>query len=426
MRTRNILIFPAGTEIGLEIHGALKHCKEVMLHGAGQDVPNHGRFVCSKYHVLPSIYENGWLPQLIKLVQRLEIDYIFPAYDDVIVALSEAAEQIPAAIISSPADACEITRSKSATYRRLGGKLRVPAVYESPDKIKNYPVLIKPDRGQGSQGVHRANTLDEVRDAVRNVVDPIICEYLPGEEYTIDCFSDRERGLLFAGARRRRRIRNGIAVNTVTEQLPEVWGIAETIGNELRLRGAWFFQLKRGADGELTLLEVAPRVAGAMAAHRVMGVNFPLLSIFEHERRPISILINDGEIELDRALCNRYRHSLDFKTAYIDLDDTLLVRDQVNLLVMKFVFHCINQGKVVRLITRHQFDLNETLRRHRLSGLFDEIIHIPNGAPKSSLVVGPNAIFIDDSFSERMDVAQRCRIPTFDASMLEMLTERAE
>ena len=140
----------------------------------------------------------------------------------------------------------------------------------------------------------------------------------------------------------------------------------------------------------------------------------------------INILINDGEVELDRALCNRYRHSLDFKTAYIDLDDTLLVRDQVNLLVMKFVFHCINQGKVVRLITRHQFDLNETLRRHRLLGLFDEIIHIPNEAPKSSLIVGPNAIFIDDSFSERMGVAQRCGIPTFDASMLEMLTEQAE
>ena len=119
---------------------------------------------------------------------------------------------------------------------------------------------------------------------MRNVVDPIICEYLPGEEYTIDCFSDRERGLLFAGARRRRRIRNGIAVNTVTEQLPEVWGIAETIGNELRLRGAWFFQLERVSGGELTLLEVAPRIAGAMAAHRVMGVNVPLLSIFEHER----------------------------------------------------------------------------------------------------------------------------------------------
>ena len=59
----------------------------------------------------------------------------------------------------------EVTRSKSATYHRLG-KLRVRVVYESPDKIKNFPVLIKPNRGQGSQGIHRANTLDEVRDAV--------------------------------------------------------------------------------------------------------------------------------------------------------------------------------------------------------------------------------------------------------------------
>lgn len=426
MQKRNVLVFPAGTEIGLEIYNALKHCKEVTLFGAGQDISNHARFSYPEYHVLPSIHENGWLASLIELVQRLQIDYIFPAYDDVIVALSEVSDQIPAAIISSPAYTCRLTRSKSATYHALAGKVRVPVMYGAPNEINNYPVLIKPDRGQGSQGVHRINAPDEVHHAMRNVLEPIICEYLPGEEFTVDCFSDRERGLLFASARSRRRIRNGIAVNTTTEQLPEVRDIADIIGSAFDLRGAWFFQLKRASDGELTLLEVAPRIAGAMAAHRVMGVNFPLLSIFEHERLHINLLINHGEVELDRALCNRYRYCIDFNTAYIDLDDTLLLRGRVNLQVMKFIYHCINQGKVVKLITRHRSDLNKTLRKHRLLNLFDDIVHISNDIPKSSLITSRDAIFIDDSFSERMDVAQRCGIPTFDASMLEVLTERAE
>lgn len=426
MQKRNVLVLPAGTEIGLEIYNALKHCKEVTLFGAGQDFSNHAKFSYPEYHVLPSIHENGWLVSLIELVQRLQIDYIFPAYDDVIVALSEVSDQIPAVIISSSAYTCKLTRSKSATYHALAGKVRVPVIYGVPNEINNYPVLVKPDRGQGSQGVHRVNTPNEVHHAMRNVLEPIICEYLPGEEFTVDCFSDRERGLLFASARSRRRIRNGIAVNTTTEQLPEVWDIADIIGRAFDLRGAWFFQLKRASDGELTLLEVAPRIAGAMAAHRVMGVNFPLLSIFEHERLHINLLINHGQVELDRALCNRYRYCIDFNTAYIDLDDTLLFRGRVNLQVMKFIFHCINQGKVVKLITRHRSDLDETLRKHRLLNLFDDIVHISNDVPKSSLITGRDAIFIDDSFSERMDVAQRCGIPTFDASMLEVLTERAE
>lgn len=426
MLKRNVLVFPAGTEIGLEVYNALKYCKEVALFGAGQDISNHAKFAYPEYHVLPSIHESEWLFSLIELVQKLKIDYIFPAYDDVIVALSQVADRIPAAVISSPAHTCDITRSKSATYRALAGKLRVPHVYSSPDDIEHYPVLVKPDRGQGSQGVRLVNTADELHNAMSDVRDPIVCEYLPGNEFTVDCFSDRERGLLFAGTRIRRRIRNGISVNTVTEQLPDVREIAEIIGQVLELRGAWFFQLKQASDGELALLEVAPRIAGAMAAHRVTGINFPLLSIFEHERLRINLLINHGKVELDRALSNRYRYDIDFNTAYIDLDDTLILDGIVNLQMVKFIYQCINRGKLVKLITRHQYDLNETLRKHRLLNLFDDVIHLTEGAAKSSIITESDAIFIDDSFSERMDVARNCGIPTFDGSMLEVLTEQAE
>lgn len=426
MKIRNVLVFPAGTEIGLEIFQALKSSKELRVYGAGQNVPNHARFVYPEYHELPSIHEAGWLEALNGVCTKLEIDYIFPAYDDVLVALIRAADKIPAALITSPLQTCEITRSKTATYRALVGKVRVPRVYASTDRIDRYPVLVKPDRGQGSQGVHMVAAADELDHALREVRDPLICEYLPGEEFTVDCFSDRERGVLFAGARSRRRIRNGISVNTVTVQLPEAAQIAAIIGQTLELRGAWFFQLKRASDGELTLLEVAPRIAGAMAAHRVKGVNFPLLSIFEHERIDIRLLLNPGEVELDRALSNRYRYSVFFSTAYIDLDDTLIFRGQVDLQVIKFIYQCINQGKRVKLITRHREDLAVTLRKHRLENLFDDIIHITAGASKSSLITGRDAIFIDDSFAERIDVAKSCGIPTFDASMLEVLTERAE
>jgi carbamoyl-phosphate synthase large subunit len=426
MRKRNVLVFPAGTEIGLEINNALKHCKEVALFGAGQGTYNHAMFAFPEYHVLPSIHEDGWLRTLIYLVRTLKIDYIFPAYDDVIVALSHVANEIPAAVISSPVRACEITRSKSATYRLLAGMVRVPHVYEPTDACLNYPLLIKPDRGQGSQGVRMVRTEEELHHAMREVSEPIMCEYLPGEEFTVDCFSDRERGLLFAGARSRRRIRNGISVNTLTVQLPEVQGIADIIGRALNLYGAWFFQLKRASGGELVLLEVAPRIAGAMAANRVTGVNFPLLSIFEHERLDIKLIINRGEVELDRALSNRYRYNATFTTAYIDLDDTLITGGHVNLLAIKFIYQCINQGKKIKLITRHQHDLGNTLRKHRLMNLFDDVIHLAEGEPKSNLITEQDAIFIDDSFAERNDVAHIRGIPTFDGSMLEVLTERAE
>jgi hypothetical protein len=423
---RRVLVFPAGTEVGLEIFHALIHCKEVSLFGAGQDISNPAKFVFPSYHVIPSIHESDWLESLVRLCISLGIDYIFPAYDDVIVALSRVAKQLPAKLISSPLHACEITRSKSSTYRFLEGIVPTPRLYASAEEVSSYPVIVKPDRGQGSFGVVRVDDKSRLAATVAATPEGIICEYLPGAEYTIDCFSDRERGVLFAGARQRRRIRNGISVNTINCDLPDALDFARRIGGSLDLHGAWFFQLKRALDGHLVLLEVAPRIAGAMAAHRVAGVNFPLLSLFEEERTPLKIVPLEVEVELDRCLASHYRHSIEFDTLYIDFDDTLIIDNQVNLLAIKLIFQCINASRKIILLTRHEGNLRQTLRQYRLDSLFDEIIHLRKEERKSTRICSKNAIFVDDSFAERMEVAKTHKIPTFDCSMIEMLTEKAE
>jgi len=426
MRERRVLIFPAGTEIGLEIFAALRGCRNIKLFATGDNVSNHAPFAYAEYHVVRNVHEAGWLEQLISLCMHLQIDYIFPAHDDVIVALSEARHHISAVIVTSPPDACLTTRSKSKTYRRLRNILPVPRIYSNASEVLNYPVFVKPDRGQGSQGAHRIDSGKQLKAALKANEDVIICDYLPGDEYTVDCFSSAQQGLLFAGARQRRRTRNGISMNTITENISGVWEMASKIGSELKLRGAWFFQLKRDAAGTLTLLEVAPRIAGAMAVHRVSGVNFPLLSIFEQDGIAIRISRNKGVVELDRSLRNRYIHNIIFDHVFIDLDDTLICENKINLDVIKLIFSCINQRKRVILITRHERNLYQTLKMYRLTDLFDEIIHIRDGSPKSKYIKQGNAIFIDDSFSEREEVAKACGIPTFDTSMIEILNEQAQ
>lgn len=423
MKKRKVLVFPAGTEIGLEIHKSLQSCKEVEIFGAGQAISNHALFAYEKYYALPSIHEEKWLEELVHLCLNLDIDYIFPAYDDVIVALVKHRGITPARILAPSLNTCLVTRSKSLTYKKLTQVVRVPRLF----KVKTanvFPLVVKPDKGQGSQGVQLVANQQELLVAVTKVKEPIISEYLPNEEYTIDCFSDRQAGLLFCSARLRIRMRNGIAVHTCSVSLKEAQDIAIRIQSILELRGAWFFQLKRNSVGELTLLEVAPRIAGSMSTHRVIGVNFPWLTILEEERLPISILTNPGSVEVSRTLSNRYKHSIRFGTLYIDLDDTLIFDNQVNTEIVKLIFQCINQGKRVKLLTRHRKNLVKTLARHRLSGLFDEVIHLQKGEQKSAYIIENDAIFIDDSFAERQDVSIVCGIPTFDCSMIELLTQQ--
>lgn len=419
MNARKVLVFPAASEVGLEINEALRHCKEVEVHGAGVGGSTHGPFAFEHFHEVPSIHQAGWLSCLQQVCIEHGIDFIFPAYDDVIVALAEVRDQLPAAVLTAELDVCLLTRSKRATYQRLGEHMRVPFVHES--EPTSFPVFVKPDRGQGSQGARRVDSAFALREALRDQPDLLVTELLTGEEYTVDCFSDRDRGVLFAGARIRNRTRNGIAVNTESVDLPEAMPLARCIQSELNLRGAWFYQIKRAATGEFALLEVAPRIAGSMSTHRVQGVNFPLLTIFEHERLPVKIMANPGPVKLDRALRNRYVHSIRYRALYIDLDDTLLLRGQVNLDAIRLVFQSRNLGARVILITRHAGNLPQTLLRHGLQGVFDEVIHLTAREKKSAFIREPDAIFVDDSFAERADVHSVHGIPTFDCSMIELL-----
>lgn len=110
----------------------------------------------------------------------------------------------------------------------------------------------------------------------------LILDYLPGKEYTIDCFTDRHGVLRFVGPHRERaRILNGISVNSFPVKDPVFSNMAEVINKNLKLRGVWFFQVKEAKDGELGLMEIAPRVGGTMGLTRNMGVNLPLLTILD-------------------------------------------------------------------------------------------------------------------------------------------------
>ena len=45
---KNVLVFPCGSEIGLEIHNALKYSKDFNLFG-GSSVDDHGKYVYKNY-----------------------------------------------------------------------------------------------------------------------------------------------------------------------------------------------------------------------------------------------------------------------------------------------------------------------------------------------------------------------------------------
>ncbi len=405
MKQINIMVFPCGSEVGLEIHRALKDIRFIDLFGASS-VDDHGCWVYKNYiGGIPYISDASFIDTMNDVVDQYNIDFIFPALDSVMTELSKHRDKLHAGLLTSPDDAVQLCRSKSKTYERLAGCDFLPGIYHGAYDIDSYPVIIKPVEGQGAQGFKIINSKEDLEYELSTRKDEqVICEYLPGEEYTIDCFTDRNGELRYVSYRNRHRIRNGISVNSsMMEPDARIREIAEVINSKIQFRGVWFFQLKRNINGEYRLLECATRIAGTMCVQRAAGVNLALLTVFDALDYELDITPQVKSVVVDRALHNLFKLDIEYDEVYLDFDDTVIVHDRVNCTVLQFVYQCVERKIPVTLLTRHETDIYADLRAYRIAPeLFDNIVCLPRSERKIDHIRPcEKALFIDDSFAER-------------------------
>lgn len=423
---KNILVFPCGSEIGLDIYSSVKYSTHFHLIGASS-VEDHGSFVYHDYiSDIPFVSSPDFIPTLRQIIRDRKIDAVYPTMDSAIDVLKSNEYELGCKVISSPKETASICLSKSKTYQYLKDTIRIPKQYEH-EAITRFPVFVKPDIGYGSRGasiVHDAETLHRL---LANNPDLIVLEYLPGKEYTVDCFTNRKGELLYAAARERNRIKGGISVNTsFPEDQTEFIELAKIINNKILFRGAWFYQVKRDTKGKLCLMEIASRLGGSSLLSRAIGVNLALLTLFDAFDIDVSIQRNDNyNVVLDRALNSRYRcEKLVFSTVYIDYDDCLILnKNTINIDLVRFLYLCVNAGKKNVLLTKHLGDLSDELTHFRLNQLFDEIIHIGQDQEKIDYIHTTDAIFIDDSFAEREKIKEHFCIPVFGPEMIDLLSD---
>lgn len=430
MERKKILVFPAGTEIAHEIWHALRYSKFVELYGATSVDDSAEYEYRHLVRGLPFVHEVGFVARLNEVVDALGIDAIYPAHDEALSFLSLHRNELHAQLIAAEDEICQICRSKSQTYHYLEAEDFIPCVYD-PEAIESFPVFVKPDKGQGSEGACLVADKDDLHRVLASRRTMVCMEYLPGKEYTVDCLTDGNGKLLHVKARIRERMRNGITVRgrTVSEHGEEIARIAKRLNTRLRFLGAWFFQLREAHDGTLKLLEISPRIPGTMGLSRNCGINYPMLTLFIFWGFPVSVIDNAYPVSVERSLQSMYRIAFDFQHVYVDYDDTMTLQRpdgqwMVNSLVIGYLYQARSEGKCIHLLSHHRGDLREDMRKMAISPeLFDEIRILREDEEKKDFILFKNAIFIDDSFAERKAVADACKIPVFDVDMVESLLD---
>ena len=415
---KNVLVFSCGALPAVDINFALRGNKEYKVYGASS-YDDHGLYIYENYiGNVPFLSDPDFLDKFNEILEQYSIDFIIPLHEDMILFFQAHKERIKATVISSGYDTALLCRYKSKTYAALADCSFVPKTY-TIDQVTDYPVFVKKDNDQGARHAYKVNNREEL--LVRTASgDMVICEYLPGEEVTVDCFTDRHGVLRFVNPRAADRMLAGIDVHARRLQGDEsIHQIAREINCKIRFRGPWFFQIKRDTQGKFKLLEIATRFAGAFGLTRCMDLNTPLLALRDFDDKDIVVDYNDLPIEADKIFFGRYTIPLDYETVVLDDAQTLMIHNVIDTFFLMYLYQCVNKDKRIILLSRNIQKTRQVLKNAKLcEGIF-RVIQVD----VAERIVYQNAIFISRDDVLRSQIRAQYGIPCYAPSTVEALLD---
>ena len=417
---KRVLILNCGTLASTDINMALRNNDEFEVWGAST-LKNHGIYVYKNYiSDIPNMSSPDFIDILNQKIDEYNFKFIFAPHEDLALFLQENKEKINAIIVCSKYDTALLCRYKSKTYEKMKKYDFIPKVYKKSE-VTSYPVFIKKDNDQGARHAYKVNNEQELDLYVKE--NMIICEYLPGEEITIDCFTNKNRELIFCNPRVADRILAGIDVHArrikITE---EIKYIAESLNKEIEFRGFWIFQIKKDKNGKFKLLEIATRLAGAFSLSRCMDVNLPLLALKDFDGQDVKISYNDTMIEADKQLVGKYNLGFEYSEAYIDFETCFENQESINTYLMMFLYQMLNKKKKCYLITQNLNKALEFLEKNKImKEIFENIYEVSR--TQIAQYIGDFSIFLSNDDKLKNELRNKNDIKCFSNNIIEALID---
>ncbi len=151
-----------------------------------------------------------------EIIRRENIDTIIPMVDEELVTFSYRPEHFNARIVVSPYITIKTCNDKALLYDKVRDNPFCP-MYTVTNKKQDLavfgpgPVFMKPRVGRGSRGTRFFNNYTEIpKEDVSN--RNVFCEYLPGQEYTVDVLCDFDGTPVVIVPRKRLETKRGISM----------------------------------------------------------------------------------------------------------------------------------------------------------------------------------------------------------------------
>ena len=277
----NVLFTAIGRRVQLINH--FKKYHKVIGVDTGELAPAK-HFVDSFYKV-PKWDDKEYVNTLLNICKKENVDMLIPLYEKEFILLCENREKfnkIGTTLILSDKKIIEIFNDKWESYKFfIENNIDTPITYRKPEvKDLNFPLIIKPINGAGSQNVFKVDNKKELNFFIDYIENPIIQEYIDGTEYTIDVLCDLKGNVISIVPRERIEVRAGEVSKGRTVKNKDIIEKTLELCNKLKADkstkpiGPLTIQCIIDIDNNIKFIEVNPRFGGGVPLTFEAGVHY--------------------------------------------------------------------------------------------------------------------------------------------------------
>jgi carbamoyl-phosphate synthase large subunit len=237
-------------------------------------------YFADKAYMLPRIHEPNYINVIIDACNQENISLIVPTIDTDLMLLAEnkkiIEENTNAKVLISDYEVVEVCRDKINTQKFLEeNNFGIPKMYSDKDIMSGdlqFPLFIKPKSGSSSINTFKVNNKSELNMYTDLVKEPIIQDFMEGEEFTVDVFLDFDSNVISVVPRLRLATRSGEISKGKILRDREIIDDVTKLMQLLKPAGHITVQLMKTSKG-IEYIEINPRFGGGAPMSIMSGAD---------------------------------------------------------------------------------------------------------------------------------------------------------
>ena len=266
---KTLLVTGIGGNVAQGIIRTIRHLyPKFKVIGTNAKFVSAGNFLCDEVIEVPMSYADNYIDKMIEICNHHDVDLIIPATDYETYYLAKNRDLLPTVACSDDTTS-EIFLKKSLTHQ-VFKKHGIPfASTDFPSKYKGEfkNIIVKPDEGRGSSGIHiNPDNLYTFDDSY------IIQELIVGTEITTAFYVTKSNELL-GQITMVRHLHNGTTVlsEVVMKYDHKMTDILQKIIRVIPIKGSCNIQCIVSESGEIIPFEINGRISGTNSIRANFG-----------------------------------------------------------------------------------------------------------------------------------------------------------